>query len=452
MILPSDNVEGISRSLIDMALDGGAKLADVVYSDSITRTVSMRDGDLENSKSAQSGGIGLRVVDQDGRQGIASSNCFDHGSLRQIVSWSLDNCALSEPDQWVTMASPSLCDGEEDLDLWDDKVRLISCEDRVDMCAQMHKEASARDPRIVSVRSSSWSDGFGCSYYLNSLGISSWHRGSIVAAGLSLVAEEGEAMEIGGAGDHRRHLEDVDLSNIVDKAVKDTVCALNGRPISSGRYDLFLPPDAACSILDVLSEMFFASSVQRGRSPFRDRIGETVATPCLNIVDDGRLVRGMGSSSLDGEGTPCGRKVLISDGNLRGFLHCLGSAKRDGAFSTGNGFRGISSNPDVDVTNLFIESGEHDPSDMISSIDRGLWVSEFLGLHTVNSVTGEFSLGAKGMSIENGIIKGPVSGITVAGNVLDMLKAISHVGNDLRFFGDMGAPSLVVRDVALAGS
>ncbi len=451
-MLSLDNVERMSRSLVDMALDGGALLADVVYSDSITRTVSMRDGELENSKSSQAGGIGIRVVDQDGRQGIASTNCFDQGSMGQIVRWSMDNCALSEPDQWVTMAHPSSFEGEDGLELWDERVRLISGEERLEMCARMHKEASETDDRIVSVRSSSWSDGVGYSYYTNSLGVSSWHRGSIVAAGLSLVAEEGQAMEIGGAGDHRRHLEDMDLSDIVGRAVKDSVSALNGKPIPSGRYDLFLPPDAACSILDVLSEMFFASSVQKGRSPFRDRIGDVISTPCLRIVDDGRLLRGMGSSALDGEGTPCGRKILVEDGKLKGFLYCLSSAKRDGVLSTGNGFRGISSNPDVDITNLFIDGGEDDPSEMVSSISRGLWVSELLGLHTVNSVTGEFSLGAKGIMIENGVAKGPISGVTVAGNVLDLLKAVSHVGTDLRFFGDMGAPSLVVRDVALAGS
>lgn len=451
-MLPGEKVEKISQLLIDGALAKGLSMADVLYSDSVTRTVSMREGELENSKSSQSGGIGLRVVDKEGRQGVASTNSFDDGSLRQIVQWSVDNCRLSEPDPWVTMGSLVSCEKEDELDLWDERVGLISGEERLERCAQMHRSASNLDGRIVSVRSASWSDGIGYSYHLNSLGASSWHRGSVVAAGLSLVAEEGQSMEIGGAGEYRRYLEDVNLPNIAGKAVDDSVRVLNGRSVPSGRYDLFLPPDSSCSILDVLSEMFFASSVQKGRSPLKDKLGDVIGAPCLTIIDDGRIVRGMGSSSLDGEGTPCGRKVLLNKGQLDGFLYCLRSAKKDGVQSTGNGFRGISSNPDEDVTNLFIEKGTDSLDGMMSHISRGIWVSEFLGLHTVNSVTGDFSLGAKGTLIEDGLMKGPVSGVTVAGNVLDLLKKISHVGSDLTFFGDIGAPSLVVRDVALAGS
>lgn len=450
-MLPSERIEGVSRGLVDRALERGASMADVVYSDSVTRTVSMRDGEVESSRSSQSGGIGLRVVDREGRQGVASTNGFDESSLRQIVDWSMDNCALSEPDPWVTMAPPAQCEDEGDLDLWDERVLSISGQERLDRCAQMHRIASSLDRRIISVRSSSWSDGTGLSFYVNSMGVSSWHRGSVVGAGLSIVAEDGQ-MEIGGAGVSKRHLEDLDLPWIAKKAVEDTVRTLNGRSVPSGRYDLYLPPEGASSLLDVLSEMLFASSVHKGRSLFKDRLGDRVASSCLTVVDDGRIPRGMGSSSLDGEGVPCSRKVLIDRGELKGFLHCLGSAKREGTVSTGNGFRGISSNPDVDVTNLFIEKGQSSPDYMVSQIGRGIWVSEFQGLHTVNSVTGELSLGAKGTLIENGVLKGPVSGITVAGNLLDLIGNLSSVGDDLTFFGDIGAPSMVIKDVALAGS
>nr|WP_321500345.1 TldD/PmbA family protein [uncultured Dethiosulfovibrio sp.] len=450
-MLPVERIEEVSRLLLERAIGRGASMADVIYSDSVTRTLSMRDGEVETSRSSQTGGIGLRVVDSEGRQGVASGNGFDKNSLTQIVDWAMDNCGLSEPDPWVTMAPPTK--GEDlDLDLWDPEVPSISGEERLERCSEMHSLASSMDKRIISVRSASWSDGVGLSFYANSLGVASWHRGSIVGAGLSLVAEEGQAMEMGGAGFHRRHLEDMDLSLIAQKAVEDVVRTLNGRPIPSGLYDLYLPPEGASSLLDVLSEMLFASSVQKGRSLFRDRLGASVGSSCLTVVDDGRLIRGMGSSCLDGEGVPCSRKVLIDQGKLKGFLHCLSSAKKEGVEPTGNGFRGISSNPDVDVTNLFIEKGENHPEYMISRIDRGLWVSEFQGLHTVNSVTGEFSLGAKGTLIENGTVKGPVSGVTVAGNLLDLIGNISYVGNDLIFFGDIGAPSLVIRDVALAGA
>ncbi len=446
-----DKVENWALSLLDRAMDSGASMADVTYSDSITRNISLRDGEIETSNSSQADGIGLRVVDRHGRQGMASSNVIDDGSMEQLVQWSLDNCGLSEPEEYVDMAERSEFP-EDGLDLWDDSVMHISAEDRLERCLIMHRQASSMDDRVISVRSASCSDGYGYLYYANSKGVSCWHRGTVVSAGVSLVAEDSGAMEIGGFGIQKRHLEDVDFIAVSRTAVSDTLSSLGGIPLPTGRYDLVLSPDAASSLLDVMADMFFASSVQKGRSLFKGKLGEMVASPSLSLVDDGRIPRGMGSAPCDGEGVGCGRTVLLEKGRLEGFLHCLQSAKREGVVSTGNGFRGIGSLPDVDVTNLFFQPGEASPEKLVSSVAKGLLVLDFLGLHTVNPITGEFSLGARGRAINGGKVAGPVKGVTVAGNLTDFLSGVSDVGSDLTFFGEIGSPSLVVRDVVLAGS
>ncbi|MEA3284467.1 MAG: TldD/PmbA family protein [Synergistota bacterium] len=452
MSLKREEVERIVFSVVERSIEGGAAMADVVYGDSVSRSVSLRNGNVENVRSSQSGGIGLRVVDSRGAQGLASVNSLDPDGISQMVSWALANCSLGEPNDSVDMSRKQPDSDESDLDLWDDEIPSLARDDRLQRCLEMHNRASDADGRILSIRSSSWSDGYGESFYANSFGVSRWHRGTIVSAGMSLVTEDGDSMEMGGFGDERRYLEDLDHLHIADRAVVESVRTLGGKPLTTGAYDLVLSPDAASSLLYAISDMFFASSIQKNRSLLRGRLGSKVGASCLNLVDDGRLVRGIGSSAADGEGVPCGKTSLLREGRLESFLYSLEYAKKAGVSSTGNGFRGVATVPDVDLSNMYLEPDLSSPSSLIPLVSKGLYVSELMGLHTVNSVTGEFSLGAKGTAIGSGELQGPVSGVTVAGNLIDLLMKVSSVGRDLTFFGDVGSPSLVVRDVTLAGS
>ena len=181
------------------------------------------------------------------------------------------------------------------------------------------------------------------------------------------------------------------------------------------------------------------------------RLGTSVASSAFSLVDDGTLPGRMGTSPFDAEGVPTRRTVLVDKGVACSYLYNLQYAQKDGVASTGNASRGMSSLPDVGTSNLILEAGISSQGALIESVQSGFLVTELMGLHTLDPVSGDFSLGAKGIEIKKGVLSRPVSGVTIAGNLLELLNKVVAVGNDFEFFGSTGACTLVVDDIAVAG-
>jgi PmbA protein len=426
--------------------------ADVFYVAGVGSSLSLRDGEIEEDSSGLSCGIGLRSLLSDGRQGVAFVNGLDRRMMESLAEWSVHNARTSVADPHVGLSDlPDRCDAPN-LDVEDEAVYALKREDRLREAHRLHAMVAEKDPRIVSVRSAFWHDGWGESFYANTNGSHLWHRGTGVGCGVTLVMQDGEDMEMGGSGEELRFLEDLRSETVAALAVEHTARTLGGRPVPTGKYTLVLSREVTAALLDELGELFLASNVQKGRSLLKGKMGSVMAPPCLSIVDDGRLPRQLGTAPFDGEGMPTGRTLLLDRGRVAAFLYDLRSARIDGARSTGNGTRGISSVPDVGATNLFLLPGAASLESLLRDARQGLYVTELLGLHTVDTVSGEFSLGAKGVVIREGSLAEPFAGVTMAGNLLEFLERIVAVGEDLKFFGSTGACSLVVRDVSVAGS
>ena len=444
-------VEEASRFLISRALQKGAAGADAVYRFARRSSLSLRDGEPEKNSSGISLGIGLRTLDRWGRQGAAQVNSLDRTFLEDLTEWSLNNCASSEPDPYLILgADCPFPDG--DLELFDPEVEEVTPEFRMEKCREMWETARQGDPRVVSVRSAAWGEGSGEYHYRSSEGQSLWYEATGAGCGVSVaMAGEGDIMEMGGYGDDSRFVSELDPRQAAEEAVRRTALVLGGKPLPTGRYDLVLDGEAAASLIDVIGELFLASSVHKNRSFLKGRLGEQVASAALTLVDDGLLKRGLGTSPFDGEGVPRSCTRLLSSGVAEGWLYNLKYALTDGVKSTGNGSRALSGTPDVGCTNLIMEPGEGTLKDLFIRVGSGIYVTELMGFHTLNPVSGEFSLGIKGTSVSGGAPGGAVSGMTIAGNLKDAMMNIDLVGNDFRFYGSTGACSMVIRDVAASG-
>jgi PmbA protein len=197
---------------------------------------------------------------------------------------------------------------------------------------------------------------------------------------------------------------------------------------------------------DLLGDIFSAAS---GESIFRKasflvgQLGEQIANRRLTVIDDGLMLRGLGSRPFDGEGLPTRRTVVIREGVLESYLLNSYTARKLGLKSTGNAGRGLSGAPGVEAGNLYIEAGPYSPDEIIKSISKGLLITELLGFG-VNIVTGDYSRSAGGIWIENGELTFPVQGVTIAGNLKEMLNSIEMIGNDLDFRGSVVAPTLLI--------
>jgi PmbA protein len=447
-----------TEALVSWLLDKTARYdgilgADVLYFSSESHSLSLLDGKPEENVSGVSGGIGIRLVGIDGRQGVAFGNNLSKDSLCDILEWSHANFRASEPEDGIGLYSGPIDTDDQSLELYDDAVAgSITHDVRMSACAEMTEIARSHDSRVVSVRSASWGDGTGESFYASSAGLSGWKRYTSVSCGVAVVMQDGDSYEMGSYGKGECRLSDINFREYAKLAVDKTAKVLGGRQLPTGKYALLLPPEISASLIDEIGDLFCASDVHKGRSLMKGKLGERIAGGAVTLTDDARLPRRIGSSTFDGEGVPTGRTVLIDAGVASCYLYNLQYAAKDGVASTGNASRSIGGLPDVGTSNLVLAPGKESADSLLKGMADGFLVLELMGLHTLNPVSGDFSLGAKGLRVKNGFEREPVAGVTISGNLIDLLKKISAVGSELEFFGSTGAAAVVVEDVAVAGN
>lgn len=449
------DVEALVAWIIDEAKKRGAFGADAIYVRGESSHLTMQDGNVEDDVTGKTGALSLRTIDAAGRQGIAYGNAFHRTDLLKLLDWSMANCRNAKEDPYVALFSDASCRYEhesDDLQL-EDPVILegIPHDRRLRLCKEMTERASSSDKRLLSVRSAAWSDGWEEAFYANSVGIAAWRKETFASCGVAVLLREGESLEMGGYDEEGHSISQVDHLFVAEHAVKKTALVLEGKPVPTGRYSILLDPEAASSLFAIIGGLFCASQIHKNKSLLRGKLGMEVASPCLSLVDDGRLPGRMGTTLFDDEGVPTRRTCLMEGGTVKGFLYNIRHANEDGKTSTGNASRGLASPPDVDTTNLYPMPGKLSRAELLSEMGRGLYVTEMMGLHTVDSVSGDFSLGIKGALVINGEISSPVAGTTIAGNLLELLKNVAALGNDLKFFGSVGGCSMVVEGIAVAG-
>jgi PmbA protein len=223
----------------------------------------------------------------------------------------------------------------------------------------------------------------------------------------------------------------------------------------SRRVTVVLDPFVTAQFLGVISSTVDGESVVKGRSLFRDRLGEQVAADIVTLVDDPTNPLAYTATELDGEGLAARRNVLIDGGTLRQFVHSSYSARRAGTTSTGNAIRGgYAGTPGVGCLALQLQPGTRPQAELIAGIDDGLLVQSVVGLHSgVNPVSGDFSTGASGMLITGGEVGAPVRELTIASTLQRMLLDVVEVGGDVDWLPMRAAGvSLVIRDVMMSGA
>ena len=212
-------------------------------------------------------------------------------------------------------------------------------------------------------------------------------------------------------------------------------------------------PRVVSTLLGVIASALSGEAVVKGRSFFAGRLGETIATGGITLVDDPTDARAYGASSHDGEGLACRRNVLIADGVLRMFVYDTVSARRAGAVSTGSAVRGgFAGTPGAGCRALVLP-GDQEPREILASVGEGLYVQSISGIHSgVNTVSGDFSVGAEGLMIEGGTLAQPVREVTVASTLQRMLQSVVEIGGDLRWLpGAAAGQTLAIADMALSG-
>lgn len=440
----------LAGQVVDRAQKLGADQSEAFLIKSKDLTIDVRDGEVETLKLAEDRGIGVRVFRQN-RIGFAYSSNLEDSALEQIIGQALANSDKTSPDQFNYMPKPG--GPYASLDLFDPAIEKVAVEEKIDLAKLIENTARTFDKRVTITERSSYFDAEYEVTLANSLGIAASYRGTYCGCYADLVAEENGDTQTGFAIKMTLNYRDLDPNKVGREAAEKAVRKLGAKTVHTQKAVIIFDPYIATSFLDVVAPALSAEAVQKGKSLFGGRVGQKVASDKITIVDYGAMPEGIASSPFDGEGVPTSKTVLVQNGELKGFLHNTYTAAKDGVMSTGNGTRGsFKSTPEVGTTNFYIEPGLTNPDDLIKDITTGLYITDVMGMHTANPISGDFSVGAAGIWIENGRFTKPVRGVAIAGNILDLLNEVEGVGSDLTFFGGKGAPTLRISRMSISGS
>jgi len=439
-----------AENAVHKALQAGATMAEAYISNGKDLEIEVRNDKVETLRLAEDSGMGIRVF-QDGRTGFAYTTDLRDTAVEDAVSNALANASIAEPDpnRMLPYPAPSY----PALDLYDPTIRGTSVEEKINMARTMESAARAADPRVSIIESSTYNDGRAEVTIVNSQGLAVYYGGAYCGMYITLVAGEGEGSQTGFDMKFSLSFADLDPVALGKGAANRAVRMLGARPGVTQQAPVVLEPSVVTGFLGLLAASLSAEAVQKGRSLLAGKVGQQVASGQINIIDDGMLPGGIASAPFDGEGVPTSRTVLVQNGQLQGYLHNIYTSAKDSVLSTGNGVRGsFKGTPEVGTTNFFIEAGQQTAEQIIGDIDNGLYVTEVMGLHTANPISGDFSLGASGLWIEKGKLAYPVRGLAIAGNIMEMLGEVDAVGSDLQFFGGRGAPTIRVSRMSISGA
>jgi PmbA protein len=440
---------GFAEEMAASAIGSGADEAEVFVRSTKGLSVEIKDQEVDSLKSSSGFGYSLRVICGK-RLGFAYST--DPAATASVIREAMAGAQFSDFDPHLELPA---ADGASDVNVYDPVIAGISEDDAIRKVILLEKAVFAEDPRIVRTRKASGSFGYSEVTIANSKGVNASYQATFCSGQVSAIAEENGESQIGGEYDASCILNDVSFDAIGSGAARKALQLLGSRKIEGRRAAVILDNSVTVDFLGIIASSLSSEAVQKGKSLLAGRIGQRVVSPKITVIDNGLLPGKVGSGPVDDEGVPCREKLLIREGILLTYLYNTYTAKKEGVLSTGNASRaGFSSLPSVGTTNLYLEASSPDRAiglpGMIGSLDKGLYVVDAMGVHTANPVSGDFSIGVSGLWIEAGQVKYAVKEAVIAGNILNLFEKVEAIGDDIRFYGGVGAPSLFIPDVDIS--
>jgi PmbA protein len=455
------------QSLVDLCADvvararaAGADEAEAYLESATTRSADARGGALESVTTAKSHGMGVRVL-IGGALGLAAGTDLDAAGRADLAEQAVRLARASTLDPARVLPDPEPAPSD-DLATFDPALLELSVDDVLGLLTRAERAAFAADPRIDAAHIERFGQLSERVVVVNSRGVSASTAATLCWLSLSVIAREGDDAQRGYAGLVGRGPSALDPEAIGARAARRAVTPLGGSPLPTRRASVIFEPDVIAELVRGLAQALSGDAVVKGRSLFARRadgpawLGSRVGSAAVELVDDGALPGAPGTQPFDGEGVPTRRTPLIENGVLRGLLHNCESARLAGTRSTGNGVRvSYRGPPEVSGTNLVLRPGERAPAALVASVDEGLYVVSTRNVGGINPVSGDYSVGASGRRIVQGELAEPVSGVTLAAPMLELLANVREVGSDLRWVsgsgGYVGSGSVLIDDVTIGG-
>jgi PmbA protein len=452
------DLESLVADVVAAALKAGASDAEAAAREGDEFSVNVRLGEVETLKESGARGLGLRVF-LGRRSGSASTSDLTADGIRQLVDGALALAKVTEEDPFAGLPEAGefgKLDG--DLHLYFEDVYSLEGPERIEWARRAEAAAMAADKRITNSDGGSFDVSTGRKAMANSRGFTGSYRTSYAGVSAAPLATDASGkMQRDGWWSSARRMALLESPEAVGReAAKRTLRRLGARRVPTQRVPIVFAPEVARTLVGSVFDAASGDSIWRGASFLAGKLGESIGSAKVTIVDDNIMllpsgVGGFGTSPFDDEGLPSRRTVVVENGVLRNYLLNTYTARKLGMKSTHNAARGLAGAPGIGCGNLFLEPGTLTPEEIIADVSAGLYVTGLMGFGT-NLVTGDYSRGATGLWIEKGQLTYAVEEVTIAGNLAEMVRNVTAIGNDLVFRGSVASPTLRIDGMTIAGA
>lgn len=437
--------------LFEKAIKEGFTDCEVYYTDGENISISVYDLELEKYNIDKYIGLSFRGLIND-KMGYSYTEILDEEAIDMLIKNAKEG-ALSIENTDVQF----IYKGDEsysEVKTYSEKLENIDPAKLIEIAIDLEKQTKEYSDKVVNLSGCKVSYSSSRSLISNTKNLNLNNKSNLLMAYVLPVIEVNNQKQDGMGYQIVEDIKDIDTKKIAIDGVKEAFSKIGAKSIESGNYKTIINNEAMSSLLETFSDVFSAESAQRGMSLLKGKEGSTIASNIVTIVDNPLLEHGLSSASFDDEGVATYKKDIVKDGKLNTLLHNLKTAHKAKTKTTGNGFKSsYSSVVSVDPTNFYIEKGNVSFESLVKEVNEGIIVTDFAGLHSgANSVTGDFSLAAKGYYITEGKKSYPIEQITVAGNFFEVIKNIENIGDDLIFpLSNIGSPSIIVKSLSIAG-
>ena len=437
----------LADRLVAAARRAGADQADALAVRSVSLSVDVRDGAVEESQRSEGDDLGLRVL-VGHKQAVVSTNDLIGESFDALAERAVAMARAAPEDRFAGLADAALLARTlPALDLIDPDMPEV---DVLEKRAREAEEAGLAVQGVTKSGGASASAGVGGMVLVTSHGFHGATLASHHAIAMTAIAGDGTGMERDYDFTSTLHAADMEgPATIGRRAGERAVKRLNPRKVTTRRVPIVYDTRVAGSLVGHLSSAINGASIARKTSFLREKLGQKIFAAGIDIIDDPLRPRGLRSRPFDAEGVAGQKRKLIEDGVLKTWLLDCATARELELETTGHAQRGVSSTPSPGASNLHMAPGDKTPDQLIAEIEDGFFVTDMIGMG-VNLVTGDYSRGAAGFWIENGECTFPVSEVTIAGHLFDIFASITPA-NNLSFRYGTNAPTLRVEGMTVAG-
>lgn len=440
------------ETLLHKALLSGATKADAVWFDNVDLSLACRKGTLEGLDRSESRAITLRAFCGDS-QAIVSSTDTSLKSLENLARAAVDMARISPPDPLCRLAP---------------KDRILTSMPALDLCDEDEPETESLFSRAQEVEAAALaikgitnSEGAEASYSKSLIGLMTADDGKIQFSGhykashsslsTSVLAGSGTEMQRDYDFSTARHQSDLKKASDIGRlAGERTVARMHPKKIPSGAMPVIYDRRVSRQLVSAFASCINGSSIVRGASFLLKDMDKPIFSSNVTMVDNPLRKRGLASKPFDGEGVATQMLTLVDKGILTSWVLDVRSAAALNLATTGHASRSMGSPPSPSTTNLYMEAGKDSLEALMKPIKKGLLITETFGTG-INTITGDYSQGASGFMIENGVIAYPVAEITIAGHLRDMFAQMIPA-NDLVFDYATNAPSIFIERMSVAGA